>query len=87
MLISELKKYADIEKVFEKYAFPMERGEAYEYYFMKNAQIYDTYFIYEVLNKNERHNEFKTQIREIWYLTLDDLLDALYCIMKFKISS
>ena len=60
MLISELKKYADIEKVFESYAFPMDRGEAYEYYYVKHAQKYDTCFIYEVINKNERHNEFKT---------------------------
>ena len=38
----------------------MDRGEAYEYYYMKKVQKHNTYFIYDVIDKNERHNEFKT---------------------------
>ena len=61
----------------------MGKGELSDNYYILKSRKFDTYFIYDILNQNERHGGFKTQLREIWYLTLNDLIDALYSLMQF----
>ena len=56
----KLIKFIDFKKVFKDKAHSMGRGELFDYYFVLKARKFETYFVYDILNNNERHSGFKT---------------------------
>ena len=50
----DAEPYEQVEKVFKEEAIPYGPGPISDYYYIREVYRYESYFIYDVYNKNKR---------------------------------